>query len=128
MESDVFPGKMGEMRACGPCIPCKVSRSKEGGKCHTESRFDVDPFFVVVDLTDHVEEDVVRKGVPDSLSAFTVNSLPTLEYEGDTRVVDSRGIDPCQEMEGSDGAKIAFSGGWPDGGHKISDPVSGCRE
>jgi len=119
----MFPGKMGEMRAWGPRIPCKVSRSNEGSKCHTESRFNVDPFFVIVDLTDHAEEDVVRKGIPDSLGPFTVTSLPTLEYEGDTRVVDSGGIDPCQEMEGSDGAKIAFSGGWPGGGQEISDPV-----
>src|SRR5579859_5761140 len=128
MESDVFLGKMGEMRAGGPHIPCKVSRSKEGGKCHTESRFEVDPFFVIVDLTDHAEEDVVRKGIPDSLGAPTVNALPTLEDEGNTSVVDSGGIDPRQEVEGSDGAKVAFSSGWSDGGHEIGDPVSGCGE
>src|SRR5271163_4333920 len=103
MESDVFPREMGEMGARGPCIPCKVSRSKEGGKCHTESRFDIDPFFVIVDLTDHAEEDVVSKGIPDSLDAFAVNSLPTFEDKGDTSVVESGGIDPRQEMEGSDG-------------------------
>ena len=128
MEIDVFPGKMGEMRVGGPRIPCKVSRSKEGGKCHTESRFEVDPFFVIVDLMDHAEEDVIRKGIPDSLGAFAVNSLSTLEDEGDASILDSRGIDPCEEMEGSDGAKVAFSSGWSDGGHEISDPVSGCGE
>src|SRR5579859_5592869 len=106
---------MGEMRARGPCIPSKVSRSKESGECHTESRFDVDAFFVIVDLTDHMEEDVISKGIPDSLGAFAVNSLSTLEDEGDASILDSRGIDPCEEMEGSDGAKVAFSGGWLDG-------------
>jgi hypothetical protein len=128
MESDVFPGKMGEMRAGGPRIPCKVSKSKEGSKCHTESRFDVDPFFVIVDLTDHAEEDVVNEGIPDSLGALAVNSLPTLEDKGNTSVVDSRGIDSREGMESSDGTKVAFSGGWPDGGHEIGDPVSGCWE
>jgi hypothetical protein len=58
----VLLGKMGEMRAGGPCIPCKVSRSKEGCKCRTESRLDVDPFFVVVDFADHPEENVVTEG------------------------------------------------------------------
>jgi hypothetical protein len=99
---------------------------KEGGKCHTESRLDVDPFFVIVDLTDHPEKNIVSKGVPDSLGAFAVNSFPTFEDEGDLRVVDSGGIEPFKGMEGPDGTKVAFGSGRLDGGHEIHDPVSSC--
>jgi hypothetical protein len=128
MEGDVLSGKMGEMRGGGPRIPCKVSRSKEGGKCHTESRLDVNPFFVIVDLTDHPEEDVVSKGVPDPFGAFAMDSFATFEDEGDPGVIDSRGIEPCEEMEGTDGIEIAFGGGRLNGRHEICDPVSGCCE
>jgi hypothetical protein len=126
MEGHVHPGKVGEMRAGGPRIPYKVSRSNEGSKYHTESRLDVDPFFVIVYLTDHPEEDVVSKGESDSLGDFAVDSFSTLEDEGDSSVVDSRGIDPCKGMEDSDSAKVAFGSGGLDGGHEICDPVSGC--
>jgi hypothetical protein len=58
----------------------------------------VEPFFVIVDLTDHVEEDVIGKGIPDSLGAFAVYSFPTPDDEGDPSIVDSRGIDSRQAV------------------------------
>jgi hypothetical protein len=72
------------------------------------------------------EEDVVRKGIPDSLGTFAVYTFPPSEHKGDASIVDSRRIDPCFEVEGTEGTEVALGSRWFDGGHEISDPVCRC--
>jgi|SRR5271156_366089 len=122
----MFSGEMKAMGIRGPHIPCKFSRSKEGGKTHAEGSLDVETFFVVVDFLNHSEEDVGGNWISDSFRSLPVDTSSSLNDEVKPFVLKCSNRFPSPNMEGFESTEIGFCRGGFNGREELSKPVGYC--
>src|SRR5271156_866021 len=122
----MFSGEVKAMGIWGPRIPCKFSRSKKGGKTNAEGTLDIETFFVVVDFLNHLEEDVGRNWISDSLRSLPVDTFSSLNDEVKPFIFECSNRFPGSNVEGFESTEIGFCRGGFNGGEELSKPVGYC--